>query len=92
MNHQNLGSAILQNVAALLLPEMPVQRHRVRAAVCRGLEDFGLQLDPEKNLANTGREGFVSRDGSPAPILVIPANEELVIARQVYRFMEARAA
>lgn len=57
----------------------------IRAAVCRGLETFGLNLDPEKNAAIRATEATISRDDSPAKILVIPANEELVLAREVFR-------
>lgn len=57
----------------------------IRAAVCRGLENFGLHLDPEKNTTTRAIEATISRDDSPAKIFVIPANEELVLAREVFR-------
>lgn len=57
----------------------------VRAAVCRGLEPFGLRLDGARNEACRAEEADLSADGSPARILVIPANEELVLAREVFR-------
>ena len=60
-------------------------RDEIRAAVCRGLEPFGIVLDPAKNAACQGREAVISADHSPVKILVIPANEELVLAREVFR-------
>ena len=62
----------------------------LRAAVCDGLEDFGIKLDPQANEAVRGsREGVISAPDSRVKVLVIPANEELVIAREVYRFIQA---
>jgi acetate kinase len=60
-------------------------RTELREKVCAGLEPFGVALDPDKNAACSGSEADVSRDDSPARILVIPANEEVVLAREVYR-------
>ncbi|MFD0895870.1 acetate/propionate family kinase [Luteolibacter ambystomatis] len=57
----------------------------VRAAVCAGLEEFGLLLDPEKNAACRATETIISREDSRVKVIVIPANEELVLAREVYR-------
>jgi acetate kinase len=56
-----------------------------RAAVCANLEGFGLKLDPAKNAACRATEADLSSDDSAAKILVIPANEELVLAREVFR-------
>ena len=50
-----------------------------RANVMAGLEFLGAKLDPEKN--NTrGKEVDVATDDSKVRILVIPTNEELMIA------------
>jgi acetate kinase len=57
----------------------------LRAAVCTGLEELGIRIDPDANQANSGEEGEIQTQDSRAKILVIPANEELVIAREVYR-------
>lgn len=57
-----------------------------RAAICEGLECFGILLDSEKNATHVG-EGNIARDESPVPILVIPANEELVVARETARLI-----
>jgi acetate kinase len=57
----------------------------LRAAVCQNLEGFGIHLDPSKNAACRATEADIATANSPARILVIPANEELVLAREVYR-------
>ena len=62
----------------------------IRAKVCQGLESFGLKLDPERNESlRLGAEGMISSDDSTFKAMVIPANEELVVAREVYRFLKA---
>ena len=51
----------------------------MRARICEGLEFLGVKIDPEKN--NTrGKEVDVSTDDSKVRVLVIPTNEELMIA------------
>ena len=55
----------------------------VRAAVVEGLEFIGVKLDPAKNdYRNDGAIHDVSAADSKVRILVIPTNEELVIARE----------
>ena len=55
----------------------------VRAAVLEGLEAFGIRMDAEKNLQkNDGKIHDLSAADSKVKILVIPTNEELVIARE----------
>ncbi|MBC2605218.1 acetate/propionate family kinase [Pelagicoccus albus] len=58
----------------------------LRSAVCAGLEDLGVHIDQAANEATIrGKEGVISTDDSAVKVVVIPANEELVIAREVYR-------
>lgn len=57
----------------------------LRAAVCAGLDDFGLAIDAEKNNAIRASEAELQSHDSRVKILVIPANEEQVLAREVYR-------
>ncbi len=57
----------------------------LRAAVCKNLEGFGILLDPDKNSACRASEAMISDDDSLVKIMVIPANEELVLAREVFR-------
>ena len=62
----------------------------LRAAVCAGLDQLGIVLDPAKNAAATGREAEISAPGSRVKIFIIPANEELVVARETRRLLESR--
>ncbi len=52
----------------------------VREMVCNGLEFLGAEIDLEKNRIR-GKEADISREGSAVKVLVVPTNEELVIAR-----------
>ena len=52
-----------------------------RRAICDGLQWQGILLDPKKNENHTG-EGEISTPDSRVKILVIPANEELIVARE----------
>jgi acetate kinase len=56
----------------------------IREDICRGLECLGISLDPSKNKIR-GREGIISSDGSRVKVVVVLANEELVIARETAR-------
>jgi len=64
-------------------------RADIREKVCRGLEGFGLRLDVARNASAKG-EAVISEDGAPAKIMIIPTNEELVVAREARRLVEAR--
>lgn len=55
----------------------------VRAGVCEGLEFLGVELDKASNDAkNDGSIREISAKNSKVKVLVIPTNEELVIARE----------
>ncbi len=52
----------------------------IREAVCEGLEPLGIEIDSELNDMR-GKEAIVNKEGSKVKVLVIPTNEELMIAR-----------
>ena len=55
----------------------------VREGVCEGLEFLGVKMDKAKNEGkNDGSIRDISAADSRVKILVIPTNEELVIARE----------
>ena len=55
----------------------------VRADVCHGLEFLGVRLDDKANIMkNDGTIRVISAKDSKVAVLVIPTNEELVIARE----------
>lgn len=58
----------------------------VRQAICQGLESFGIAIDPARNEAMVGgQEGSISVPDRLVDVMVIPTNEELLIARDTYR-------
>ena len=57
----------------------------IRRRACRGLEPMGYILDDARNAATDRRPRDVADDGSPHRILVIPTDEEMVIARDTAR-------
>jgi acetate kinase len=61
----------------------------IRAAVCANLSNLGIKLDLEKNNAIRATEAVISAPDSAVKIFVIPANEELVVAREAKRFLLA---
>jgi acetate kinase len=56
----------------------------VRGRVLRGLEFMGVYWDPTLNKVN-GQETFINYPHSPVKVMVVPTNEEVVIARDVIR-------
>ncbi|MEY8538934.1 acetate kinase [Lactococcus muris] len=52
-----------------------------RRDIVAGLSWFGMEIDPEKNVR--GANGIISTPESRVKVLVIPTDEELVIARDV---------
>lgn len=52
----------------------------IREAICQDMDALGIKIDPEKNKVR-GQQIDVSAADSKVKVLVIPTNEELVIAR-----------
>ncbi len=64
----------------------------IRAAVLKNLSSFGVEMDAEKNRSIQG-EGAISTANSAVKVLVVPANEEAVVARETVAVVSrARAA
>ncbi len=61
----------------------------LREAVCAGLDGLGLRLDRDAN-AVAAPEHDLAASGSATRVFVIPANEELVVAREAARLLAAR--
>jgi acetate kinase len=51
-----------------------------RENICRDLEFLGLEFDKQANDGVRGKELVISRKGSKVTVMVVPTNEELVIA------------
>ncbi|WPR70793.1 acetate kinase [Flavobacterium sp. NG2] len=56
----------------------------IRKSVCTDMEYFGIQLDVNKNEMRSKEIREINTNDSKTKILVIPTNEELEIANQVY--------
>ena len=63
----------------------------VRQASCSGLEFFGITVDAAANESSERQKDITSK-GSTSRVLVIPTNEELVIALDTMDIVKARAA
>lgn len=60
----------------------------IRSAICANLEDLGIELDPTLNTSTRATETVISKPGSRVKLMVIPTNEELVVARETKRILE----
>lgn len=58
----------------------------IRERVCQGLEFAGVFLDHEANWKGHG-ERIISSQYSPVKVMVIPTNEELIMARDTYKII-----
>ncbi|HPL54687.1 MAG TPA: acetate kinase [Bacillota bacterium] len=58
----------------------------MRSAICKDMCFFGIELDEVKNKI-MGKEADLSKDGSKVKVLLIPTNEELMIARDTMRLV-----
>ncbi|MCK0471322.1 acetate kinase [Halalkalibacter sp. APA_J-10(15)] len=56
----------------------------IRAQVLKGLEFMGVYWDPALNQVR-GQEAFVNYPHSPVKVLIIPTNEEVMLARDTVR-------
>lgn len=58
----------------------------MRELICNDLGNLGIKLDPLKNKVR-GQETEISSDDSKVKLLLIPTNEELMIAKDTYRIV-----
>ncbi len=56
----------------------------IRERICRGLDFFGIRIDPERNASNAA---VISTDDARVTTRVIPTDEESMIAREVTRMI-----
>ena len=74
--------AVLNEVDAIVLTGgIGDKAKSVRKNICQDLEYLGIELDESKNNNCFEQEAVISKDSSKIKILVIPTNEELMIAR-----------
>jgi acetate kinase len=63
-------------------------RAEIRSAICANLDQLGIVLDAAGNASTRATETVISAPESRVKIMVIPTNEELVVARETKRFLE----
>ncbi|MFA7053167.1 MAG: acetate kinase, partial [Kiritimatiellia bacterium] len=56
-------------------------------AIISRLEALGCKLDEAKNKAIMGTAGAITTDTSKLPAVVIPTNEELMIASETFQLL-----
>lgn len=59
----------------------------MRESICKGLEILGIKIDTQKNNVR-GKDTVISADDSKVKVLVIPTNEELMIARDTLKLVK----
>jgi len=62
----------------------------MRQAVCEGLTFFGVEIDEEKNAKREKGIRLISKESSRVKVLVVPTNEELLIARDTYKLCKGQ--
>jgi acetate kinase len=62
----------------------------LREAICANLDQLGIRFDLKKNGETRAQEAVISAEGSSVKVMVIPTNEELVVAREVKRLLEQK--
>lgn len=60
----------------------------MRDIICNDLGNLGIKLDLVKNKVR-GKEMIISRDDSPVKVILIPTNEELMIARDTLNIVKS---
>ncbi|MCI8367496.1 MAG: acetate kinase [Eggerthellaceae bacterium] len=80
--------AVLGGVDAIVLTAGVGENcDKMRRMIFAGLNSIGIELDPEKN-RERGYEREISTDESLVRVIVIPTNEEYMIARDTYEIVE----
>jgi acetate kinase len=59
----------------------------MRTKICEDLDYLGIEIDSQKNQVQ-GKEAIISKSSSRVKVLVIPTNEELMIARDTYQIVQ----
>lgn len=58
-----------------------------REAICSDLQFLGIEIDPAKNKGLRSKEAVISVDNAKVKVMVVPTNEELVIADDTSRIV-----
>ncbi len=63
---------------------------KMRRMIFTGLQPLGIKLDLERNKRGRGTERLISSDDSAVSIIVIPTDEESMIARDTFEIVHER--
>ena len=81
-------AAVLNGVDAIVFTAgLGENSASMRESICEGLGYLGVKIDPEKNKIR-GEEIDISCADAKTRVLVIPTNEELMIARDTYEIVK----
>lgn len=58
-----------------------------RIGPMRDMEFLGIEIDEEKNKGLRGKEAVISKESSKVTVMIVPTNEELVIAQDAYEII-----
>lgn len=61
---------------------------KIRARIIGGLEKWGVSIDPHRNESLNGKEAVISTERSTPPVLIIPTDEEFMIARDTAQLVK----
>ena len=56
--------------------------YKAREEICNELDFLGINLDKDKNRNEQSKEKMISKKGSGGSVLVLPTNEEQIIAEE----------
>lgn len=60
----------------------------IRRMVCENMEYLGIEIDEEENRIRAKHQRLISKEKSKVKVFVIPTNEELEIAKQVFSLIK----
>ena len=62
----------------------------IRIKCCSELENLGISISEKLNTQKNGQEAIISKRKSKIKVVIIPSNEELMIARETYSFVKSK--
>lgn len=60
----------------------------IRQKICEAVKHFGIKLDAAKNAERSKEKRVISEEGSAVDVIVLPANEEIGIARHTFTYAQ----
>lgn len=63
-------------------------RPLLRTNACQGLEFMGIEIDESINAGLRGKAAIISKPTSKVKVVVIPTDEEFMIANETYKLLQ----